>query len=52
MEDIESNEKGLYEQEDNDNAIEGELLRPLYFTLDQVSSGFDTLSCYYKFFIT
>ena len=40
LEDIESNEKGLYEQEDSDNAIEGELLTPLYFTLDQVSSGF------------
>ena len=43
LEDIETNEKGLYEQEDNDNAIEGELPPPIYFTLDQVSSGFDTL---------
>ena len=42
LEDIESNEKGLYEQEDNDNAIEGELPSPLYFTLDQVNNGFDT----------
>ena len=46
LEDIESNEKGLYEQEDNDNTIEGELPSPLYFTLDQVSSGFDTVSYY------
>ena len=48
VEDIQSNEKGLYEQEDNDNVIEGELPSPLYFTLDQVSSGFDTLSYYYN----
>ena len=51
LEDIQSNEKELYEQEDNDNVIEEELPSLLYFTLDQVSSGFDTLSCYYKFFI-
>ena len=44
LEDIETNEKGLCQQEDNDNDIEGELPPPLYFTLDQVSSGFDTLS--------
>ena len=44
LEDIECNEKGLYEQEDNDNDIEGELPPPIYFTLDQVSGGFDTLS--------
>ena len=43
LEDIETNENRLYEQENNDNTIEGEL-PPLYFTLDQVSSGFDTLS--------
>ena len=51
LEDIQSTEMGLYEQEDNDNVIEGELPPPLYFTLDQVNNGFDALSYDYKFFI-
>ena len=47
VEDIQSNEKGLYEQEDSDNAIKEELRLPLNFTLDQVSRGFDILPyCY------
>ena len=48
LEDIECNEKRLHEHEDNDNAIEEELPPLLYFTVDQVSSGFGTLYYDYK----